>query len=148
MSCFSLSSQQAYHVPSKSKLPNHLWRESLCAMVSKVLVGPFLISSRDSTLSMTKLQYKWYGLWIPARAPDFSLLQNVHTALGPFQPATEWVLAIKRPKREADHVQVVINLRMSGTTPLSLYTPSSHDRDLSMPLPFIVSDSILDPVSN
>jgi len=69
-------------------------------------------------------------------------------ALGPFQPATEWVLAIKRPKREADHVQVVINLRMSGTTPLSLYTPSSHDRDLSMPLPFIVSDSILDPVSN
>jgi len=59
-------------------------------MISKVLVGPFLISSRDSTLSMTKLQYKWYGLWIPARAPDFSLLQNVHTGSGTL-PACYWM---------------------------------------------------------
>jgi hypothetical protein len=52
-------------------------------MILKALVGPFLISSRDSTLSiMTKLQYEWYGVWIPARAPDFSLLQNVHTDPG------------------------------------------------------------------
>jgi len=69
-------------------------------------------------------------------------------ALGPTQPATQWVLAIKRLKREADHVQLMIYLRLSGTIPPSFYMPSSRDKDLSVPLLFIVSDSILAPVSN
>ena len=69
-------------------------------------------------------------------------------ALGTTQPATQWVLAVKRPKREADYVQLMVNLRMSATIPPSLYMPSSRDRDLSTPLPFVVSDSILAPVSN
>jgi hypothetical protein len=69
-------------------------------------------------------------------------------ALGPTQPATQWVLAVKRPKPEADYVQLMIKLRMIGAIPLSLYTPSSRDMDLSMSLPCIVSDFILAPVSN
>jgi hypothetical protein len=81
--CLSLCLQLAYEVPSKWKLPNHIWGESVCAQKLKVLAGPFLITCRDSTLSvMTKLQDGRYGICIPARARDSSLHPNVHTGSG------------------------------------------------------------------